>query len=182
MKGKIATSSLGGAFLQFLAYEHTLWNKSYGDPRLLGQLRSKETLSGKLVGKYSFPFSFPFPTEVNLLDKKSDLLSNTSAIVPFLVPEYKRMKERTSVSASTPSTSGPEMKNGWNNSPTNAPEKSPVLSSLLHRTECLHVDGPVPSMPQTFFERGVPESITYELSVHFIHGRFKPAPKQDRHS
>ena len=228
MKGKIATSSLDGGSLQFLAHEHILWNKSYGDPRQLDQLRSKGKFSGKLGGKYSFSFSFPFPTEVNLLDKKSEI-SNTSIISPFLdsahipqiltsssptsalaqalqesnekksqlpdlqnahgissfshppmpSPEYKGKRQQASVSTSPSSTSRSGAKYSWNNFlPTNSPDKSSVLSSL-HRAECLDVDSPASdsSMPQTFLEKGVSASVTYEFSIHFVHGRLKPSTK-----
>jgi len=229
VKGKIATSSLEGGSLPFLAYEHTLWSKSYGDPHQLDQSSPKEKFNGKLVGKYSFPFSFPFPTQVNLLDKKSDLLSNTSAITPFQDIMHKRQNSiilsPTSPSQSLHENNGekrpmsdlpnvygispfpyspmpspgyastgvvPESKMKWTrtsistsssrsetkHSPTaGAPEKSPVHSSFLHQTESLDGDGPAPSMPQTFFNRGVSASIAYELSIHFVHGRFKPTTK-----
>jgi len=224
VKGKITTSPLDGDSL--LAYEHTLWKRSYGDPHQLDQSGSKEKFNGKLIGKYSFPFSFPFPTQVNLLDKKSDFLSNTNAITPFQdimhTKQNSTIPSPTSPSQSLHESNGekrpmsdlpnvygifpfpyspmpspvyastaaiPESKMKWTRtspstsaSPsekrhTNAPEKSPVHSSFLRQSESLGVDGSAPSMPQTFFEKGVSASIAYELSIHFVHGRFKPTTK-----
>ena len=232
VKGKIATSSLDGDSLPFLVYEHPLWNRSCGDPRHLDQSRSKKKSSGNLVGTYSFPFSFPFPTKVNLLDKNSDLLSNTNAVTPF--QDTMRQKQNSTVPRTSPSLSlhesnaekrqmsdlpnvhgispfpyspmpsqgssstaaVPESKGKWKRSspsvpitrsdgkpsrnsvlPTNVPEKSPVHSSFHHQSESLNVDCPASSMPQTFFDKGVSASIGYELSIHFVHGRLKPATK-----
>lgn len=182
VKGKITTSSLDGGSLPFLAYEHPLWKKSYGDPRQLDQsTRTKEKFSGKLIGKYSFPFSFPFPTEVNLLDKKVlPDLPNAHGIsaFPYSPPGYSSTAtlpeskgKRTSASTVTSGSSRPEtiLKN--------PPKKSPVHPPVLRQMESINVDGPVPSIPQTFFEKGVSASIVYELSIHLVHGRLKPTTK-----
>ena len=230
VKGKIATSALDGDSLSFLAYEYTLWNRSCGDPRHLDLSRSKEKFSRKLVGMYSFPFSFPFPTKVNLLDKN---FSDTTAVTPF--QDTMRQKQNstipspTSPSLSLPESNGekrqmsdlpnvhgispfpyspmpspghsstaavPESKGRWKRGspsaptrlsegkpsrnsalPTNVPEKSPVHSSFHHQSESLGVDCSALAMPQTFFDKGVSASIGYELSIHFVHGRLKPATK-----
>ncbi|TFK44167.1 hypothetical protein BDQ12DRAFT_640627 [Crucibulum laeve] len=46
----------------FLNHSITLWSKASGDPR--DTLPSATKFEGRLKGDYSFPFSFPFPTDI----------------------------------------------------------------------------------------------------------------------
>lgn len=63
LKGRIITSFTEGGSYPFLEYSHNVWNKSDGDPRR-SSIGTK--FDGRLSGDIEFPFSFPFPTEINL--------------------------------------------------------------------------------------------------------------------
>ncbi|KAF8165675.1 hypothetical protein B0H34DRAFT_647443 [Crassisporium funariophilum] len=70
LRGRIITSSYEDGTYTFLEHPVTSWNRSHGDPRSSsasptgsGASRTKKS-DGKLTGKYSWPFSFPFPQEV----------------------------------------------------------------------------------------------------------------------
>lgn len=69
----------------FLNYKHELYSKdTIGDPYQFAQcdVSRNEEFDGKMEGTYHFPFSFPFPTEVELGDGRDDIVSATQKIPP----------------------------------------------------------------------------------------------------
>ncbi|KAF8969354.1 hypothetical protein BDZ97DRAFT_238363 [Flammula alnicola] len=79
LRGRIVTSSYDGGSYTFLEHPIASWTRSNGDPRAmllspLSDASNSASLSnprpkkfdGKLSGIYSWPFSFPFPTEIKL--------------------------------------------------------------------------------------------------------------------
>lgn len=185
------TSSLDGGSLQFMGHEFTVWDKSFGDPRR--QLNTSETSSkgkfdGKLVGRYSLPFSFPFPTHVDLLTKSVILSSIGSSVhtlphacefgatdmfpsSPGTIAEIATMKKKRRSSWTFGFISG-------------SPETNESSSSDRHRRKTSYCASRQPAnwtalrttaspIPQTFMERGNAASVAYEISALFVHGKFK---------
>lgn len=62
IKGKIVTGAGSGDVYIFLNHSHPLWSKDMGNPRAPSDVRH----SGKLLGSYSWPFSFKLPKKVAL--------------------------------------------------------------------------------------------------------------------
>ncbi|KDR78623.1 hypothetical protein GALMADRAFT_118051, partial [Galerina marginata CBS 339.88] len=77
LRGKIVTGSLVSEAQTFLEYKNILWHKSMGDPPSSSTPsvanKGKKTL-GKFLGAYQFPFSFPFPTCVNIASYEANLI------------------------------------------------------------------------------------------------------------
>jgi hypothetical protein len=62
------TSAVGdGGSIAFLEEGFTLWDRKFGDPRLLAHDRAQPSskYDGKLSGNWVFPFSIPFPAHVD---------------------------------------------------------------------------------------------------------------------
>ena len=57
-----------GGSTKFLEQVYTIWDRKFGDPRLLAHdhARVSSEYDGKLSGSWTFPFSIPFPTQVDL--------------------------------------------------------------------------------------------------------------------
>lgn len=70
LRGKIVTgASTDTGFLPFLEHTYPVWDRKFGDPRALpdsGSTAAPKKFNGKLEGNWIFPFSIPFPTNVNL--------------------------------------------------------------------------------------------------------------------
>ncbi len=188
LRGKIATSSMEGGSLQFMTHEFTIWKKSFGDPNA-NDSSSKEIFNGKFVGKYSLPFSFPFPTHVDP--------STKSTVVPTVGSTTQSEQPEANTAASppsSPSTPNSEDRKGkkkqrfsWplhftspfsssdaSGSVSSSKRKSTIRSSLQPQTGRSGRRPVASPLPQTFAERGVTAIVAYELSVLFVHGRFRP--------
>ncbi|KAG2013075.1 hypothetical protein CC2G_010013 [Coprinopsis cinerea AmutBmut pab1-1] len=78
LKGRFMTRSVGQGSHTFLNQTFTVWNKNVGEPRsavpssLDIASSKKNKFNAKLQGKYEWPFSFPFPTEICLPLKGGD--------------------------------------------------------------------------------------------------------------
>ncbi|KAF8165885.1 hypothetical protein B0H34DRAFT_254666 [Crassisporium funariophilum] len=68
IRGTIATGYLEGEKDIFLEHEVVIWNNAWGDRQnaCANTTTTKKRSQAKLLGSYQFPFSFPFPTHVDL--------------------------------------------------------------------------------------------------------------------
>lgn len=159
------TSSFDQGSYQFMAKQLCLWKKSSGDPRHsnLGDTEAlKGKFDGKLVGKYEFPFSLPFPTYVELASKavvsmrESDI--SPSPIEDITSPETPD-HEYAKVRPWTRKTGSPY-----------APNPRILSHQLVPTSSTEQMASPT---PQTFIEKGITATVTYTISVLFVHGWFK---------
>ncbi|KIM35177.1 hypothetical protein M413DRAFT_368864 [Hebeloma cylindrosporum] len=190
LRGKVVTGSLEGGSYNFLDHDIVLWDKSSGDAHF----------DGKFVGDYKFPFSFPFPTDVDLANSSAVPASTTSEFATTQPPSSptisaaKPKKHSRGWSFASRFNSTPEEPSS---SPTSSSEKrkskpksilSPqVLSSFsaistvhdahlqpITRNRDENASANIYPMPQSFLETQVTVNVGYELSVHIVHGRFRP--------
>ncbi len=189
------TSSLDGGSLQFINHEFTLWDKSFGDPHRqpnmsLSESPSKGNFDGKFIGKCSLPFSFPFPTHVDLLTKSAILptINSSSPTSPHryelspidmsppsspdATPEKAKGKKKRRSSWTFGFMSGSAEANESSSSCDHQPSKPSyrISHQTANWTALRTTASPI---PQTFMERGVTASVGYEISALFVHGRFK---------
>lgn len=75
-----------GGSTKFLEQVYTIWDRKFGDPRLLADDRARVSLEydGKLSGSWIFPFSIPFPTQVDLSTIRAVYPSEDECPVRFL--------------------------------------------------------------------------------------------------
>jgi hypothetical protein len=90
LKGRIITSFIEGGSYLFLEYSHNVWNKLDGDPR--GSSIGRK-FDGKLSGDIEFPFSFPFPTELNL-ESRAATKGKRASRPPVVTPTPQTFLER----------------------------------------------------------------------------------------
>lgn len=88
LKGSIITGShADGGAITFLEHPYTLWDCNFGDPRCLEsnlQPPPKKKTDGKLVGNWTFPFSIPFPTQVDLSTLRAVYARDSDGPIRFL--------------------------------------------------------------------------------------------------
>ncbi|PPR04656.1 hypothetical protein CVT24_011874 [Panaeolus cyanescens] len=68
LRGRVMTSAYDEGVCTFLEYPITVWTRAHGDPHTMllnGDSRAKK-FEGKLSGNYTWPFTFAFPSEVQL--------------------------------------------------------------------------------------------------------------------
>ncbi|KAJ3519720.1 hypothetical protein NMY22_g13073 [Coprinellus aureogranulatus] len=127
LRGKIITGSLGdGSSMTFLEHTYTLWDRKFGDPRRLADIDynphapSSGKYDGKMSGNWAFPFSIPFPGQLDLSTRRAvyatdldgpvrflpELLGgeSESRISPFDIGGPPRQIRRSSVTSPTSST------------------------------------------------------------------------------
>lgn len=150
-----------------------------GKPRRSGDAVANSTsqkADGRFtLGEYVFPFSFSFPTHPNALNEEP--IPNASPISPFPtllvgsirntssstfpLDEYASLETRKrQLSVSSPS-------------PTDA-EAIP-FSPISPRSQP-HLSLSCP-LPQSFTEKGVNSTVSYDLLVRIDHGRFRGSSK-----
>jgi hypothetical protein len=142
------------------------------DNRDSNSTRKKKADPRLASGKYTFPFSFPFPTH-------PDQITNSSALNTNSIGAHTVRNPVSSVASST-SDDGPKnpqkAPRRWirlftSTSPTSS--STPSDSSLVsepHRSS-------VSPMPQTFMEKDIDPNVAYDISVRIVHGRFKASSK-----
>ncbi|KAF9461996.1 hypothetical protein BDZ94DRAFT_1126652, partial [Collybia nuda] len=64
--GRIITSHNEDGSFTFLDESAILWSKAMGDPRVTVEQTGDKKFDGRLIGQYSWPFSFKFPTQATL--------------------------------------------------------------------------------------------------------------------
>ncbi len=173
-------------------HEFTIWQRSYGDPRHFNtnEGSSNGKFDGKVIGKYSFPVSFPFPSYVDV-QKKSAILPDSNPVSPFptlaALPtspsppsplrssrprdhEAKGPRRLSWISGST-SSAVPSSANR-----TFSDEKRP-FPSVQRRNDRSNIGSVASRVPQSFLEKGGAATVVYELSAIISHGRFKADSK-----
>ncbi|KDR84281.1 hypothetical protein GALMADRAFT_237009 [Galerina marginata CBS 339.88] len=111
IRGKVLSGFVDDG-VKFLDYTHSLWHKHMGDPRSTSQSTTKK-FDGNLVGSYQFPFSFPFPAQVDIssLATSGTVTSFPSASLSSPVSSKANKKHTASSTTkgknSEPSLSGP---------------------------------------------------------------------------
>jgi len=170
--------------VEFLGHEFILWDKLMGDPVHSDANNILKTkFDGRFApGRYTFPFSFCIPTHPHTITKSAATLGPISPFPPLAVgviqditpsatlhlQEYGEKKSSTSrfaspaVKAET-ELSASQIKNSDRSQP----------SAILHRG---HRSLASP-LPQSFMERGMKPSVSYDISVSIIHGRFRASSK-----
>ena len=157
----------------FLKHEFTLWNKSMGDPLLSNDADSislkKKKFDGRFVqGQYTFPFSFPFPTNANSTTKS---IIDGDSISPFPSPAHNHMpnisekRRRTSCFTSNMS---PLSDTASSSSQISSPITS-ILSPVRHSLTS--------PLPQSFVEKTIGPTVTYEILVRIVHGRLRTSSR-----
>jgi len=162
INGNIITSA--HASHEFLDYKFNLWDGS------------NSGFDGKLTGIHSFPFHFPFP---NAIDSESLEHSNPSDT--FFPPVVKKYNLPSPTKLDSPSKGNSfftfplSNKLGRRVSGTQRAKKHHTLSPLdpVRRISHPPPSSVASSLPQTFIEKGITATVKYQLSVQFVHGRFK---------
>ena len=194
LQGKISTGYRESEGI-FLNHEVLLYHQDTGEPHpssapLQTHNSTRRTkFDGKfLPGSYQFPFSIPFPAQVDL--KLPGILPSASVVRPFsdtspgLSPimekgypyiEPKSAGRAAPVSSIRSSTSPQTSRMAVDLNANNENGKREP-----HRT--LSTDSGVAAeitleTPQSFIENGVTATIFYELVVRIVHGRFRPDNK-----
>ncbi|KDR78627.1 hypothetical protein GALMADRAFT_244088 [Galerina marginata CBS 339.88] len=185
LRGKIVTGSLVDEAQTFLEYKNILWHKSKGDPPSSSTPsvanKGKKTL-GKFLGAYQFPFSFPFPTCVNIASYEAVV---PDGISPFSLATTSSPASNDPLPASydISSHSSSSSKKNHFQSPSQRPEGhagtgKDIRRSLHTQTVLLSHDettqNPICPTPQSFVEPGVSANVRYELVVDIVHGFLKP--------
>ncbi|CAA7259363.1 unnamed protein product [Cyclocybe aegerita] len=182
IKGKVVTGSLEGSSYTFFNHDHVVWTKPPKDHD------ASERQDGKLFGECKYPFSFPFPTHVDL--------STRAAVVrpdPAVGASEQASVPETSSSSSL-LDKGKKKSRPWsinfnlfssplgdNNAGTLSRKKRNRLSNLpqqmINSTDEQGTATFVCPIPQSFAEGSVMASVDYELAVHIVHSRFRPDSK-----
>ncbi|KAF8165752.1 hypothetical protein B0H34DRAFT_794105 [Crassisporium funariophilum] len=182
IRGKIITSSFEGGTHTFLDHETILWSKNSTEKQeSLTSTKSKS--DGKLIGEHHFPFTFPFPANVDL-SSCSSIPSEWSLgppasppASPTISPSSSKGSSRTwSLGLGSPSSP----KSPQESSHTGQKQKRRQSSLPKGVTAATDEDGTtsiVCPCPQSYMEHDAAASVQYELSVHIVHGRFRQDSK-----
>jgi hypothetical protein len=172
-------SSHSGGSHQFLSREFTLWDKSVDDPLQSDNAESSSTPKkkndGRLApGKYTLPFSFPFPTHPE---------SHGSSISPF--PLHTVGTTPSGVISPPSPLYDNDLKNTEKAQRTwtrrfSSSVVSPSSPTRVQASDHSHISlGSEPRrssaspMPQTFMEKDINPNVAYVISVRIVHGRFQ---------
>ena len=142
----------------------------------------KKKIDGKFVpGRYTFPFSFPFPIQADPTTKST---VNATLISPFRPLSAGGIQSAVSTSCirePIPTIEGKKKKTSWtsrftsNVSPPNTDEKSSSSPPSSPGSATLpRVRHNLPSqLPQSFVEKGINLDVAYEISARIVHGRLR---------
>ncbi|KAJ3508135.1 hypothetical protein NLJ89_g5916 [Agrocybe chaxingu] len=183
VKGRIVTGSLEGSSYTFFNHDHVVWTKSPNDHDASGKQ------DGKLFGECKYPFSFPFPTHVDLSTRAAVIRAD-----PAVGPSEQANVPDASSSPSPPDKGKTKKPRPWsinfhlfsslsgdNNFGTVSRKKRNRMSSLPQQMiSSIDEQGTAPfvcPIPQSFAEGSVTASVDYELAVHIVHSRFRPDSK-----
>ena len=165
LNGKIVVSPLAEGCRPFLEHEVTIWNKSMGDPLVFSDADAvnsqKKEFDGRFApGRYTFPFSFSFPSQAN------DLATTKTVNTSSLVPKTARKKKWSS-----PFT--------FNMSPSSTDEAVSSSSQIQPSISAQNRHSLASPLPQSFMEKGINSNVAYEISVRVVHGRLRANSKYD---
>jgi hypothetical protein len=182
LSGNIVLSSLSEGSVQFLRHEFIFWDKSTCDVLHSGDADAngmeKKQNDGRFVaGQYSFPFSFPFPTEADPITKSSpqSITRSSTSLNDHTPKKEKRKLWRSRFTSSSVPNSGTGEASSSSQMETSTP--SPPSHTLLQARNSF-VTSP---LPQSFMEKGINLNVGYDISVHIVHGRFKASNRQVCH-
>ena len=169
--------------VEFLRHETTLWDKPMGVPLHsdsdLNPTQNKKFDGRFTQGKYTFPFSFPFPSHPNTIPKPEPPCTNF--ISPFDVGQSPTSAPRERIHRKEKEALRPSDSKSSNVSPQtdllspqmqtpSSPSSSTTMSPSAHQ-------GLPSPLPQSFLEKGINLNISYEISVRITHGRFRGATR-----
>ncbi|KAG2008542.1 hypothetical protein CC2G_013965 [Coprinopsis cinerea AmutBmut pab1-1] len=161
IKAKLLTGFLSEFHLSILDHSYTVWDRSYGDPRLE---KGNNKLNGKLSkGVYHFPFSFRIPNH-----------TNTTTLAA--ADDEASLQKTDSGSVSQTPKKGTIFR--WNKgSPRGddgiAAEQEVSTSTRVHGSFEGDGTGDVHVLPPSFRSRGTNANIEYVLSLCISHGKLR---------
>ena len=202
MKGRLFPPNSDPTHHLFFSHEFLLWNKLSGDPRGStsphpnGTAKTKS--DSKLIGQYTFPFSFPFPAHFDTSTKSAALITGNGHIA-VLREENTLGNAGTAGDSTDDATVDPTMQSSSGGGPPDkgkkprwsrifSPSRGSEGSTTRTSTSTMQADETgssstsaitmVSSMPPSFSETSrIPISVQYDLVVRVVHGRFKPDSK-----
>lgn len=166
LRGRIITGSLDGEFYTFLNHRVCVWNRSFGDPRLVGKQPAKR-FDGKLSGSYEFPFCFSFPTHVDIdTTYPVSFASNPSEAVSK--PPLDPITSNTTSPTSPTSASSPSSPFSTSSLPSSMSPRSPALQ--IESPEHSPLPRSPPSSSRSFLMRSRRnKSIDHTHTPHSLH-------------
>ena len=115
----------------FLEQGYTIWDRKFGDPRLLTHDRSQTPpkYDGKLAGHWTFPFSIPFPSHVDRTTLRAFYPRESDGPVRFL-PEL--LREESPLTPFNLSSDSDGIQSSSSSVPAHQPDITPFDTRAAH--------------------------------------------------